>query len=452
MESEKLVQKKVNLNKESLVQEVSDSYKVKGPKIFSRTHQFYDGLEFQKKYQLWLHYKTAIQSPSATSKGHDAYGNFFEGPNFATQDYLGLSQNESTKEASMKVIQEFGIHSGGAALAFGTHPWYLDFQKEIGDYLGVNGVVLFSAGWMGNYGVIKALIRESDHIVMDKMAENSLHEGARASTRNIHLTEHLDDKGMIEKIKALRQKYPERGILLVAESLYSLDSTAHDLVYLQQECLKYNAFLLIDTSNDLGAIGKEGKGLEVQKLTDLSNVLLSGSGSKVLGTNIGFVGCKDIKVLEYMRYFSPPYMFSNVVAPPQCAGALHNLRIVRSPKGEELRKKVMDNAIYLRKKLNEKGFDCLGSPSPLVVVMLGDELINRLVSRLMLDKGVIVNGVEFPAVPKGKARLRLQLQAIHTKEHLDLFVEKLEECLEEAKDIASDLNKKMSRFEIRPKL
>jgi len=192
----------------------------------------------------------------------------------------------------------------------------------------------------------------------------------------------------------------------------------------------------------LGAIGEIGRGaIENQNVSDFSNVVLLGSGSKVLGTNIGFVGCTDPKVVEYLKYMSPPHMFSNVAAPPSCAAALFNLRIVRSPKGLELRKKVYDNAVYLRTKLTEKGFECLGNPSPIVIVVLGNEILSRLVARLMLNKGVIVNGIEFPVVPLGRARLRLQLQASHTKEHLDSFVDKIIDSMEESKEITKNIGK-----------
>lgn len=453
MESEKSVRKAEGVDKEKFFVAATDFYKVKGTNMFERTHVCYDSLEIQKKYQLWLYFKTAIKSPSATAKGHDIYGNYFEGPNFATQDYLGLASNPSTKEESIRVVKEFGIHSGGAALAFGTHPWYLDFQKEIAEYMGVTSSIIYSTGWMAGFGIIKGIVREYDHIIMDRLAHNCLQEGAKAATKNLHIIEHLDDKAMVEKLKEIREMDKENGILVVTESLYSMDSDTPDLVLIQKECKKYGAYVLIDMAHDLGALGEVGNGaLENQGLTDLSNVLIIGSGSKVLGTNIGFVGCNDIKVIEYLRYFSSPYMFSNVVAPPQCAAALHNLRIVRSPKGLELRKKVMENATYLRTKLKEKGYVCLGNASPIVIVVIGDELVSRLVSRLMLNKGVIVNGIEFPIVPKGKARLRLQLQAIHTREHLDIFIEKLEESAEMAKEISSNLGAYMKKFEVKPKL
>jgi len=246
---------------------------------------------------------------------------------------------------------------------------------------------------------------------------------------------------MVNAIKEIRKTDNDNAILVLTESLFSMDSDTPDLVYLQKECKKYDAFLLIDMAHDLGALGEKGLGaLETQGFTDYSNVILMGSGSKTLATNIGFVGCHDERVIEYLRYFSAPYMFSNVVSPPLCAGALNNLKIIRSEKGAELRKKLLDNAIYLREKLTEKGYEFLGNPSPIVIVMIGDELFCRILVRLLLDNNVIVNGIEFPIVPMGKARLRLQLQAIHTKEHLDTFLEKLENCSGKAKALMHDVD------------
>mmetsp|Transcript_28328 Transcript_28328/g.25138 ORF Transcript_28328/g.25138 Transcript_28328/m.25138 type:complete len:439 (+) Transcript_28328:177-1493(+) len=432
--------------------DVNTLYRAKGANLFERTHKCSDMLDIQKKYQLWLYFKTAVTAGHAVSKGHDVHGNYFEGPNFATQDYLSLAADESTKEEAIRTIKEFGIHSGGAALAYGTHPYYLDFQKEMADYMGVSSVIIYSAGWMAGYGVMRGLVRDYDHIVMDRLAHNCLQEGAKASTKNVYITQHLDDKAMMNKVKEIREKDKNNAIIVVSESLYSMDSDTHDLVYLQKECKKYNAYLIIDMAHDLGGVGEVGRGaLETQGVTDLSNVLIVGSGSKVLSTNIGFVGCDDPKVIEYMRYFSPPYMYCNVVAPPQCAAALNNLRIIKSPKGLELRKKVMDNSIYLRDRLKKMGFKCLGSPSPIVIVIIGDELTCRLTSRFMLNNNVIVNGIEYPIVPFGQARLRLQLQAQHSKENLDTFCEKLEMCFNQAKEMKTKVQE-MVKMGVQPKL
>jgi len=430
------VTKKIDLNVP-----LSDAYRKGGKDLFARAYDLADSIERQKKYELWLYFKSTLQTPSSTTKGHDIYGNFFEGPNFASQDYLGLASEPSTREIAAQVTKEYGVHSGGAALAFGTHPFYLDFQREISEYMGTPNAIVYSTGWMAGYGIVKGLVRPWDHIVIDRLAHNCISEGARSATQNVYVTDHLDVKAMIDKVKEIRKTDDNNGILVITESLFSMDSDTPDLVYLQQECKKYDAFLLIDMAHDLGAIGEKGLGaVEVQGLKDFSNVVLMGSGSKTLSSNIGFAGCQDERVLEYLRYMSPPYMFSNVVAPPQCAAALNNLRIVRSEKGVQLRKQIMANAVYLREKLQAKGYECLGNPSPIVILILGDELFCRIVVRLMLDNNVIVNGIEFPIVPKGKARLRLQLQAIHTKQHLDTFLEKLELCSAKAKTLMDNVD------------
>jgi len=432
-------------NFESVTEAATGGTKVKGKALLQRTHTILPMIDLQKKHQLWLYFKTALTSPSAITKGQDLYGNVFEGPNFATQDYLGLNSTPEVREVAIQVVKDFGVHSGGAALAFGTHPWYLDFQKEVAEYWGVKSVIIYSTGWMAGFGVVKGLIRPYDHIVMDKLAHNCLQEGAKAATKNVYSIEHLNVQAMIDKVKQIRAEDDENAILVVTESLFSMDSDTPDLALLQRECKKYDAFLLIDMAHDFGAIGKKGLGaLEIQNITDLSNVILIGSGSKVLSSNIGFVGCNDDKAIEYMRYFSSPYMFSNVVAPPQCAVALHNLRVARSSKGAQLREKVMDNAIYLREQLTKGGFEVIGNPSPIVILLTGDELLSRIVTRLMLNSGVIVNGIEYPIVPKGKARLRLQLQAVHTREHLDLFVETFIRCYDDAQKITNNLSSYMT--------
>jgi glycine C-acetyltransferase len=432
---------------------LTETYRKGGKDLFARAYDLANAIEKQKEYEIWLYFKSTLKTPSATTKGHDVYGNVFEGPNFATQDYLGLSSNMETREIAAKVTKEFGVHSGGAALAFGTHPYYLDFQREISEYWGVKSSIIYSAGWMAGYGIVKGLIRPWDHIIIDKLAHNCLSEGARAATQNIHVCDHLSVEQMVEAMKKIREEDNENGILIVTESLFSMDSDTPDLVYLQKESLKYDAFLLIDMAHDLGAIGEKGLGaLETQGLKDYTNVVLMGSGSKTLSTNIGFAGCNDERVIEYLRYFSPPYMFSNVVAPPQCAAALNNLRILRSDQGVQLRKQVMANSVYLRDHLQAKGYEVLGNPSPIVILILGDEVFCRIVVRLMLDNNVIVNGIEFPIVAKGKARLRLQLQATHTKEHLDTFLHQLESCSAKALTLMDNVENFVNYRKNAPKL
>ncbi len=147
---------------------------------------------------------------------------------------------------------------------------------------------------------------------------------------------------MTKTLKEVRAKDPDNAILVVTEGLFSMDSDSPDLVAYQKICKEHNAYLLIDCAHDFGHIGEKGRGFwDVQGLTDLSNVLLIGTGSKCLSTNIGFVGCNDTRVIEYLKYYSTAYMFTNAINPVQAATSLANLRILRSEMGRQLRVKVL---------------------------------------------------------------------------------------------------------------
>ena len=175
---------------------------------------------------------------------------------------------------------------------------------------------------------------------------------------------------------------------MITEGLFSMDSDTADLNETQRICKKYNAFLLLDCAHDFGCMGTDGKGCwEIQKLKDLSNVILIGTGSKCLSTNIGFVGCNSPKVIEYLKYYSTAYMFTNAINPVQAATSLSNLRILRSELGRQLRRKVLENYKYLRAKLEAKGYKVFGNPCPILPLYVGNEIVCRLVSRIMMDLG-----------------------------------------------------------------
>ncbi len=187
---------------------------------------------------------------------------------------------------------------------------------------------------------------------MDTLCHNCLQEGANAATGNIYKFPHLNHDKMVEYLQKIRAKDTENGILVVTEGLFSMDSDSPDLNAMQKVCKKYNAFLLIDSAHDFGNMGEKGKGVwELQGLEDKSNCIFIGTGSKCLSTNIGFVGCDYSNVLEYFKYFSTAYMFTNAINPVQAATSLSNLRIIRSELGAQKRKQVLENYDYLRAKL-----------------------------------------------------------------------------------------------------
>ena len=159
-------------------------------------------------------------------------------------------------------------------------------------------MLIFPTGWMSGFAAIESLIRPWDYVIMDHVSHNCLQEGAIAATKNLFKFEHLNQNEMERILRETRQKDSRNAILVVTEGLFSMDADSPDLIYYQQVTKKYDAYLLIDCAHDFGHLGPNGKGAwEAQGLSDFSNVIMCGTGSKCLSTNIGFVGCRDLKII-----------------------------------------------------------------------------------------------------------------------------------------------------------
>jgi glycine C-acetyltransferase len=214
-----------------------------------------------------------------------------------------------------------------------------------------------------------------------------------------------------------------------------MDSDTPDLQELQQICRSYGATLLVDVAHDFGCLGDDGTG-HIGKQGMLGKIdLVMGSFSKTFASNGGFVSANSPELRQYLKAFSGPNTFSNALSPVQAAVVLKSMSIVRSAEGRELRRKLLEAVNYLRVKLMQRGFAPLGDPSAIVPVPLGKEGFARIVSSRLPERGVIANLVEYPAVAKGSARLRLQVMPQHTREHVDRFVDGLEKAIEDTRRI-----------------
>ncbi|CAD8074028.1 unnamed protein product [Paramecium sonneborni] len=412
---------------------------VEGKNLFERVKGYQDLIGQFRKQKIILYERRNMSAPGQECYGMDDYGDIFYGINFASADYLGLCTNEQAKEAAATAAQEYSVNSCGAPLAFGASKYYMQLKEELKDYWNMKEVIIYSAGWLAGYGVVKGLIRPYDFVIMDELCHNCLTEGAHAATKNVFRVTHLSLEAMEKKIYEVRQDNPDACILVVTEGLFSMDSDYTDLVALQKITQKYEAFLLIDCAHDFGCMGKTGKGVfEIQGLQDFSNVLLMSGGSKCLSTNVGWVACNSFEVIDYLKFFSSAYMFTNSVNPVQCATALAQLRILNSEVGVRLRTQVLQNYHYMKKELNSRNYKILGYPSPILPLLIGDELTCRIVTRLMLDEGIHCNGIEYPIVKMGQARLRVNLQPQHSKDQMDTFIETFDFCFKKATQITQD--------------
>ena len=410
-----------------------------GADLLGRTEGFFRWQDLRRQNGLWPFARATEDGPKTVCAAQDDRGNRMRGVNFASQDYLSLSSHPDIMTTAIETIARCGVHSAGSAALVGNTSHSVALERKISEFVNMDHVVLYPTGWGAGFGVVKGLVRSADHVVMDMLAHSCLQEGAHAATQNIHLFRHLDNEYCRNLLTKIRAKDRDNGILVITEGLFSMDSDTPDLAALQALCDEFNATLVVDVAHDLGALGEDGRGhIGIQNMLGKVDVVM-GSFSKTFASNGGFVACKSRAVKEYLRFYSAPATFSNALSPVQAATILKAFDIVDSLEGRVLRLELLANVISLRRELKEAGLDYYGDPSAIVCVKLGSEGLARLVSRRLPELGLVANLVEFPAVPKGQARIRMQVMASHTEQNISDAVGILKIAKTEAERELEDL-------------
>jgi 7-keto-8-aminopelargonate synthetase-like enzyme len=389
-----------------------------GADLQARVEGFYQWQNTRRVQGLWPFSRATEDGPGTVCSAADDRGNAMRGVNFASQDYLSMAAHPDIRQTAIEAIAKYGVHSAGSPALVGNTAVSVALERKISDFLQAEEVVLYPTGWAAGFGVIKGLVRSSDHIVMDALSHTCLQEGAHAATRNIYLFRHLDIDHCRRHLEKIRGKDIENGIMVVTEGLFSMDSDTPDIVALQELCHEFNATLMVDVAHDLGNLGDDGRGhIGIQNMIGKVDLIM-GSFSKTFASNGGFVACRTRSLKEYLRFYSPTATFSNALSPIQAAVVLKAFQIIESEEGAMLRQKMMSNTLLLRSLLAEAGMEYYGDPSAIVAVKTGTEALARLVSRHLPDLGLLSNLVEFPAVPKGAARFRMQVMANHTEQNI----------------------------------
>jgi 7-keto-8-aminopelargonate synthetase-like enzyme len=412
-----------------------------GADLLGRTEGFFQWQDLRRQSGLWPYSRATEDGPNTVCRAQDDSGNKMRGVNFASQDYLSLSSHSAIKATAKETIERCGVHSAGSPALVGNTSYSVALERRIADFLKMEEVVLYPTGWAAGFGVIKGLVRSADHVVMDMLSHSCLQEGANAATTNVHLFRHLDNDYCRKILTKIRAKDKANGILVVTEGLFSMDSDTPDLAALQALCHEFNATLVVDVAHDLGCLGEDGRGhIGIQNMLGKIDVVM-GSFSKTFGSNGGFVACKSRAVREYLRYYSAPATFSNALSPVQAATVLQAFDIIESIEGRVLRLALMANVLSLRHQLREAGLDYYGDPSAIVCVKMGTEGLARLVSKRLPEMGLIANLVEFPAVPKGAARIRMQVMANHSVQNIADAVEILKVARQQSELQFEDINR-----------
>ncbi|MFL6213584.1 MAG: aminotransferase class I/II-fold pyridoxal phosphate-dependent enzyme [Blastocatellia bacterium] len=394
-----------------------------GAHLTKRTQPLGQWLAERTQFNTWPYARALEQAPAPTTRIRSQNDRVVVGYNFGSQDYLGLSQHPAIRDAAISALMEYGPHAAASPMLQGNTTLSRRLEAEITELVNMDHVLLFPTGWAAGFGAIVGLVRSNDHIVIDQLAHSCLMQGARAATPNVRFFRHNDASELRRKLRRIRDKDTRNGILVISEGLFSMDSDSPNIVALQDVCSEYSAVLMMDVAHDLGAQGPGGTGqIGLQRM--LGNVdIVMGSFSKTFSSNGGFVATHDLSVKQYLGIYSGSHTYSNAISPVQCAVVLEAMRIVRSVEGDELRALAKANIHQLRDSFKHRGIECLGEPSNVVPVTVGDERLAKWTSRYLEENGLIANLVEYPAVARNRARFRFQVMASHTPEQIDTAID-----------------------------
>jgi len=403
-----------------------------GSDLIGRVDSFYQWQNARRQSGVWPFSRATETGVGSECEASDDSGNRMSGVNFASQDYLSLSSHPRIKAVAQETLARYGVHSAGSPALVGNTSHSVALERKIAEFLGMEEAILYPTGWAAGYGIIRGLVRSADHIVMDALSHTCLQEGANAATRNIYQFRHLDLEHCEKWLKKIREKDTTNGIMVVTEGLFSMDSDTPDLAAMQALCNEYQATLMVDVAHDFGALGETGQGhIGIQNMIGKVDIVM-GSFSKTFASNGGFVACRNRALKEYLRFYSPSCTFSNSMSPVQAAIVLEAFNIVGSLEGAQLRADLLRNVMSLRMHLTNAGFDYYGDPSAIVAVKMGSEALARLVSKRLPGLGLLANLVEYPAVPKGAARFRMQVMANHTEQNIRDAVNRLSRAYKDA--------------------
>ncbi len=334
--------------------------------------------------------------------------------NFCANNYLGLSSNPAVIEAAHKVLNERGYGLSSVRFICGTQDIHKELEEKISEFLGMEDTILYVAAFDANGGVFEPLFSEADAIISDELNHASIIDGVRLCKARRLRYKHNDMADLEEQLK---QSADCRDRIIVTDGSFSMDGTIAQLDKICSLADQYGAIVMSDESHSSGFLGKTGRGThEYRGVMGKMDIITGTLGKALGGANGGFTSGRK-EIIEMLRQRSRPYLFSNSLAPSIVGASLAILDMLKKDTG--LRDKLESNTKYFRTKMKEAGFDIKPGDHPIVPIMLYDAVVAQEFAARLLEEGIYVIGFFFPVVPKGLARIRVQLSAAHTQEHLD---------------------------------
>ncbi|MBK8878544.1 MAG: glycine C-acetyltransferase [Haliscomenobacter sp.] len=337
--------------------------------------------------------------------------------NFCANNYLGLSSHPEVIQAAKETIDTHGFGLSSVRFICGTQDIHKELEGKIAEFLGQEDAILYAAAFDANGGLFEPLLGEEDAIISDELNHASIIDGIRLCKASRLRYRHND---MDDLEKQLQMASGARRRMISTDGAFSMDGTIAQLEKICDLAEKYNAMVMIDECHATGFMGRTGRGThEYRGVMDRIDIITGTLGKALGGASGGFTAAKK-EIVDILRQRSRPYLFSNTVAPAIVGASIKVLELLSA--STALRDKLEDNTRFFRKAITEAGFDVLPGEHPIVPIMLYDAPLAQEFAARLLEEGIYVIGFFFPVVPRGKARIRVQISAAHEREHLEKAV------------------------------
>ena len=336
--------------------------------------------------------------------------------NFCANNYLGLSNNPEVIQAAKDAMDDYGFGMSSVRFICGTQDIHKQLEQKVADFYGTEDTILYAACFDANGGVFEPLLTKDDAIISDSLNHASIIDGVRLCKAARYRYDNNDMQSLEEQLIEAN-KNNHRFKIIVTDGVFSMDGIVAKLDEICDLADKYDALVMVDECHAAGFIGKTGRGtLELKNVMGRVDIV-TGTLGKALGGAMGGYTTGKKEIIEILRQRSRPYLFSNSLAPAIVGASLKVFEMIEND--TSLRDKLEENTNYFRENMEAAGFDLVGADAAIVPVMLYDAKLSQVMADKLLDEGIYVIGFFYPVVPKGKARIRVQLSAAHEKEHLD---------------------------------
>ena len=338
--------------------------------------------------------------------------------NMCANNYLGLADHTEVREAARAAVDRWGYGMASVRFICGTQELHKQLERSLSKFLGTDDTILYSSCWDANGGLFETLLTDEDAVISDELNHASIIDGVRLCKAQRYRYRNNDMADLEAKLK---EASLARFRLIATDGVFSMDGTIANLPAICELADRYDALVMVDDSHAVGFLGPGGRGTpEYHGVTGRIDIL-TGTLGKALGGGSGGYTSARREIVEILRQRSRPYLFSNSLPPPIVAASIKSLEILT--RSTELRDRLESNTAWFRKAMTDAGFQIVPGVHPIVPIMLGDAVLAARMAEMLLAEGVYVIGFSYPVVPHGKARIRTQVSAVHSREDLECAVE-----------------------------